>query len=62
MSNLDAQYSNETGEIRRENKTIMTEDKTWTKSSNGFIKKPGKGWLHTDDSIQDGITYNVKVK
>jgi SHC-transforming protein 1 len=39
----------------------MTEDtKTWTKGSNGFIKKPGKGWLHDDDTIQDGITYNVK--
>ncbi len=39
----------------------MTDDKTWTKNSNGFIKKPGKGWLHSDESIQDGITYNVKV-
>ena len=40
----------------------MTDDKTWTKNSNGFIKKPGKGWLHSDESIQDGITYNVKVE
>lgn len=30
-------------------------------AGNDFIKKPGKGWLHSDESIQDGITYVVKV-
>lgn len=29
--------------------------------SNEFIKKPGKGWIHSDESIQEGITYTVKV-
>lgn len=30
-------------------------------NSSDFIKKPGKGWLHSDESIQEGITYTVKV-
>ncbi len=34
----------------------------WEKnSSSEFIKKPGKGWLHSDIAVQEGISYNVKV-
>lgn len=40
---------------------MTTDDKLWNKNASGFVKKPGKGWLHSDTSIQDGITYNVKV-
>ena len=37
-------------------------NETWEKCSNsGFVKKPGKGWLHSDTAVQDGISYNVKV-
>lgn len=28
--------------------------------NDNFIKKPGKGWLHSDDAILDGITYTIK--
>ena len=43
----------------------MTEDQinsSWNQKSGSFIKRPGKGWLHTDEKIaQEGVTYNVKV-
>lgn len=29
-------------------------------NNENFIKKPGKGWLHSDESIQDGISYTIK--
>lgn len=28
--------------------------------SGGFIKKPGKGWLHSDQAVQEGIAYQIK--
>lgn len=37
------------------------ENRLATKQTNGVIKAPGKAWLHTDEGIQDGISYNVKV-
>jgi hypothetical protein len=37
-------------------------NENWDKnSSSEFIKKPGKGWLHSDLAVQEGISYNVKV-
>ncbi len=30
-------------------------------SDNNFVKKPGKGWIHSDEAIHDGIAYNIKV-
>lgn len=42
----------------------MTDDQnnSWNQKSGSFVKRPGKGWLHTDEKIlQDGVTYNVKV-
>lgn len=35
---------------------------TGAKQSNtGCLKAPAKTWLHSDDTIQDGIKYGVKV-
>jgi hypothetical protein len=43
----------------------MSEDssnnKAWNTNSGSFIKRPGKGWLHDDQTMQEGIAYQVKV-
>lgn len=36
------------------------ENKLLNKQANGLIKAPTKAWIHSDDSLQDGISYKVK--
>ena len=33
----------------------------WRSTTGSFIKKPSKGWLHSNHVLNDGVHFEVKV-